>query len=148
MKPEHLQLQGDRVPVDSPSTFAPAHTTSARRVSVMLLSAPVIHSVYFLVAYFFVEIACSLGLLQGQVLGMSGVKAVVVGFTLISLALIVATAWPSYRAWRQTDQRSEVAGENTVRFMALNGLWLALLFGLVTLLMGLAVFLLYPCRAV
>ncbi|RIK57504.1 MAG: hypothetical protein DCC57_01825 [Chloroflexi bacterium] len=132
-----------------PSTeeITPTMPPAARRVALRLLGAPVIYSVYFLIAYFLVEIGCGLGFLQGRVAGMPALTAAVLALTVVALAAILAQGLPGYRQWRRArvGARDETGGD-TQRFASGVGVWLTLLFLLVTLLTGIAEVVLSRCR--
>ena len=116
-----------------------------------LLSGPLIYSAYFLAGYLFVEIACTAGLLQFQLWGMSMIAIVVVALTLVALALtLYATVW-TYRRWQQMQDRDERSlehgrlGEGPEQFMTFVGFLLNGLFAAIILLTGIPALTLWPC---
>lgn len=133
--------------VEPPTEEAvPTMPPAARTVAVRLLAAPVVYSLYFLVAYFLVEIGCTLGFLQGRVGGMSELTAVVVALTVVTVAAIVALGLPGYREWRQGRGARDDTGADAHRFASSAGVWLTLLFLLVTVATGIAQVVLSQCR--
>lgn len=122
---------------------------SSRALWFGLLSGPIIWSVQFLIVYLLVEIACQAGVLQTQVLGLELVSLLVIILTAASLASVAYGGLFSYRKFQQTGDGKVFDRENLsaspARFMALSGLALNLLFGLLILLMGIPAIVLAPC---
>ncbi|HXF63967.1 MAG TPA: hypothetical protein VNK95_20245 [Caldilineaceae bacterium] len=128
---------------------APVETgPSFRSVATMLLGAPAIYSIYFVAGYFLAEISCSLGLLQFELAGMNAMILIELVLAVLALAAIVGLAWRPYRRWRREPPRASRGepGGNTNRFAAAAGLWLSLYFALLTVLTGVAVLVVIPCR--
>jgi hypothetical protein len=129
---------------------APQETgPSFRAVTTMLLGAPVIYIIYFIVGYFLAEVACSLGILQFDLAGMNAMVLIELVLTFLALAAIVMLGRRPYRRWRRKPPAHDarwVSGGDAGRFAAVTGLGLTLYFALLTLLTGVAVLLVNPCR--
>jgi hypothetical protein len=123
----------------------PISTPAFRSVATRLLAAPVSYSLYFLIGYFGVEIACTLGFLQFSVAGMNAMVLTVLGLTALTLVVILLFGWPAYRQWRRARDIPDESGGDAERFAAAAGTGLALFFALLTVLTGVAVLTLNPC---
>jgi hypothetical protein len=122
-----------------------AASTRAQRRSLAfaVLTGPIAWTVYFLAGYSLTEAACRLPLLMGWV-GGAGLSAVSVGvlvLTVAALLVILYAGWLAYGHWR----RPAPAKSEMERFMAVSGLLLNALFGLLTIATGLPALVLAPC---
>jgi integral membrane sensor domain MASE1 len=115
--------------ITGPSTGGDLESKRERLTWVYLLTPPVAWTVYFMLVYLLVEAVCKLER------GEAAVLPVTLIFTLITLLLI---GYTSYRAYRQQqDQQQD--------FASFGSITLGLLFILLTLGVGLTVFVLRPC---
>ncbi len=65
---------------------------------ILLLAGPVLWTAHFLVAYFFVEVACAAGWLRFRFLGTDGISLVTVLVTLVAAALSTWLALAAFRS--------------------------------------------------
>jgi len=108
-----------------------------------LLAGPVVYAIYFMAVYLLVEAACREGLLQGTAWGLTGLQGVVVGLTVVSVAITFALA--RYAA-RDGQQANSTDAQRNHRFLAQAGLWLSYFFVVVTLVTGMPVLFIAVCR--
>ena len=136
-------------------------------LGVLLLSGPVIWSVYFLAGYSLVEASCSSSFLAGEIGGLPTVSIVVTVLTLLALGLSAFAGWRAYQHWRswKTPDEDLFLGDppfaafegkpdetfdlrESQAFMMLSALILSALFSLTILITGIPVLLLDPCGAI
>lgn len=130
-------------------TEAAPNRPSSRALWFGLLSGPIIWTVQFLAVYLLVEVACQAGILRGSFLGMETISFLVVLLTVASLIGVAYGGFFSYRNYQQVGGHGIFQRQNLDRspawFMALSGLALSLLFGLLILMMGIPAVVLAPC---
>lgn len=116
-----------------------------------VLAGPVIWSLYFIIGYGYVEVACKTPISGLPVWIYSGAAVIVIALTVISALPIVYAAWLSYKVWRRLrnnnppDAGTSYDPEGRNRFLALLGLQTSALFTLLTVLTGTAPFFLEVC---
>jgi hypothetical protein len=122
-----------------------------------LLAGPFVWGIYFLVGYLLIEAACKTTLFGFTFLGLTGISTIILGLTLVAI-LIVLYAGLAARRQQQAyagqqglaepadsfDHPQQMA-EGHTPFMAYAAVLLNILFALLIILTGLAVFFLYPC---
>ena len=127
-----------------------------RRMALGFVAGPLTWGIYFLAGYMLIEVACKSEAFGFSFLGLSGVSAVILGLTVAALLIVLFFAWWTYRKWqeRRTEVHQSDGGpfadsswlaEGHVRFMTFVGLLLNVLFAVIILFTGLAVFFLQPC---
>lgn len=127
--------------------------THFRTMTLGFIAGPLTWGIYFLAGYLLIEAGCKSELFGLSLLGLSGISTAVLGLTIIALSIVLFAGWWSYRTWR--DRRDEVPGTDNggpfeggswladgyVRFMTFVGMLLNVLFAVVIIFTGLAVFL-------
>lgn len=124
------------------STYVTGAREATRGLWLGLLAGPTIYAVYFIVGYLLAEAICQSDLLRIEA---SSLPELLTGVTVLALLLALTATFLNYRNWRRKQERQE-AEEGAVAFMAFGGLLLGLLFTLLIVVTGLAVFLLVPCQ--
>jgi hypothetical protein len=110
----------------------------------LVLLPPIIWSVYHLVGYFLVEVACQADWLTGMILGMRTLTAVVLFLTLLAL---LGTLWTGWRAWQAASSNGNhgSGGENRERFLGIVGSTFSIILVLTILADGASMIALRPC---
>lgn len=122
----------------------------ARGLVILLLAGPLVWTAHHLTGYLLVELSCRTGLLGGQIFGISVLRAVVIGLTIVALALTLYAGFRAYRNWQFTrEDRSENPETELVigrtRFLAQAGLLLNIIFAAIILLNGIPALFLRLC---
>ena len=120
---------------------------AARSLWLGLLAGPLTWAVYFILGYLLVEAVCKAGFLN---ISLFGLTALILLLTVIGLVITLYASLYNYRKWQQAPEKGSLdfddpLGHKPARFMALAGLLLSGLFGLIILLTGISVFILRPC---
>lgn len=100
-----------------------------------LVAGPLIWSVHLVASYALVSVACQWGFLQSELLGITGLRLVLLVFTAIAALVVLYTGYLAYGNWRDIhdNQRNDEKLENDrYHFMVysaviLNGLFFAIL---------------------
>lgn len=113
------------------------------------LAGPVVWSLYFLIGYGYIEVACRTPV-SGLPRWLYAISVpVVIGLTLLSTLAIVYAGWLAYRHWQmvKADRPPSTAydPDERNRFLALLGIQSCLLFGLLTAMTGTAALVLDVC---
>jgi hypothetical protein len=133
------------------SPVPPERRGQRRLLWFLLLSGPVIYTVYFLASWITAEYACLGEGLTFSVGGMNGVSLVVLALTLVTLGALLASTTLSWRAWRSRRGQEEAdatAYDNTAgteAAMAMVGLLLNGFFVIVTIMTGIPSLVLVAC---
>lgn len=115
-----------------------------------LLTGPIVWSVYFLVVYAIVEVACWAGLQGSDLEGLNALSFIVLGLTFAALLITFYFGFLAYRTWqRMSRHTANYAGQSQAEqrsgFMAFAGVLLSGLFALTILLNGIPALILRPC---
>jgi hypothetical protein len=114
-----------------------------------LLAGPLVYSVYFMLAYLAVEVACRLGWLQFTVGGTNGITVTVIGLTLVAVGVLVVSLLAGVGRWRRLRRGQSASKDselgNADLFLTLVGVLLDLIFIFVLLATGAPVLVLRPC---
>lgn len=133
------------------------HLPSARSLVIGMLAGPVVWIVYFMIGYLLIEAACKTPLFGFSLAGLRGISIVVIGLTLVALAVVVWAGRMAYHNWQQLrhEVEPETEAETALsaewlsvghgRFMAFTGLLLNSLFAIIIFATGLPALLLWPC---
>lgn len=100
-----------------------------------LAAGPVLWSVHLVASYALVSIACRWGLLQSELLGITGLRLVLLVFTVIAALVVFYAGFLAYGNWRDirdNERDGEPLENNRHLFMVysaliLNGLFFAIL---------------------
>ena len=122
----------------------------ARNLVLLLLAGPLIWSVYHIVGYLLVEVACRTGILAGRILGLSALWWILIVLTVAALLATLYAGFLAYRNWQDTRTISTEVEEadlvkGRTRFLALSGLLLNSLFAVIILLDGIPALVLRLC---
>ncbi len=116
-----------------------------------LLLSPLAWIVYFTLVYLVDETSCGLFYFRSTIGGVTAVTLILLGLTLVTL---LACAFSAYLGWqiRQTVAEAAVrpdvqrtTGESRDMFIGLSAILLSVLFALLTVAIGTAVWVLPPC---
>ena len=132
------------------------HTVARRQIPRLrslvaaLLAGPIIWSIYHIVAYVLMEVACRTPLLAGEVAGYATVSLVVVVLGVFCVILIAAFGVFSYLRFRRIDRQGAGGedpdrAESAARFLALSAVLLSVLFALLVVLAAVPALFLSPC---
>lgn len=115
-----------------------------------LLAGPVIWSLYFMGGYGLTEFACKMGLLRPSAPPLNWLTATIIVLTLLSLGLVVYAAIYGYRHWDRLNEAQLGASEHdlilsTREFLAVAGIFLNILFGVLILITGIPPLFLSTC---
>lgn len=109
----------------------------------ILLASPISWAVYFTAVYLLVEAACNIGLWR---------NAAATIILVLMVPTLIITAGVTYQSWQATQNREPVADpsgevnhEDTNYFIGQVGVWLNLLFVILTIGVGVTAFALQPC---
>jgi hypothetical protein len=133
------------------SHISPKRHKQWRLLWYILLSAPIIYTVYFIAAWITAEYACLGNGFTFSFGGMNGVSLVVLALTLVTLVALLAGTVLAWRAWRSRRRQEETDGAayddtaGTEAAMALMGLLLNLFFVVVTVMTGIPSLMLVAC---
>jgi hypothetical protein len=110
----------------------------------ILLASPIAWSVYFIFVYLLIEAACGIGLLRGAA------EALVLIGMLPTLAIIIYAARQGQSVQKQADSaeteaKEEINPSHMQQFAGQVGLWLGVVFVLLTLAVGVTALALQPC---
>jgi hypothetical protein len=118
------------------------------------LSGPIVWSLHFLIGYGLTEIACRLGILESQVMGLPVLSIIILLLTLAALLITLFAGVLAYRNWQDLKRASlapslatglQRVDQDSGRFMAFGGLLLNGLFSFLILATGLPTLVLSPC---
>jgi hypothetical protein len=110
-----------------------------------LLVAPIIYTVYFMVAYLAVEAACTLGWFAFDAGGTNGITVVVIAATIVALLAILLSLLQGVRTLRRPAPPRDPAVGDAERFVTHIGVMLDVLFVFLVLATGAPALLLAPC---
>jgi len=110
----------------------------------LLLAGPIIWSVYHIIGYFLVEIACTRNLPSGPLLSVTAMTLIVAVLTLLSLGGIAITGFLSYRLMRQADEQQTGVQERE-HFLGMVSALFNIVLALTVLADGASLLVLGPC---
>lgn len=136
----------------APASFTPPVRRRGRRfLWYIVLSGPVIYTVYFIAAWAVAEYSCLGNGLTFSLGGMNGVSLVVLALTLVTLVALLASTALAWRAWRRRRDQADADHSEydnsvgTEAAMAFVGLLLNTFFVVVTLMTGIPSLVLVAC---
>jgi heme/copper-type cytochrome/quinol oxidase subunit 2 len=116
-----------------------------KRLWTMLLSGPVVYTVYFLAVWVLSEFGCLSGLQRVGLFGWSAVALGIVVLTAIAALIIVTMGILSVVRWREFRTGTELQ-RGFPRFMTFVGAWLNGIFAVVVILTGVSMYIGEFCR--
>jgi len=128
------------------STYTANGHKEARGLWVGLLAAPVLYALYFIVGYLFTEATCeqNLLILRSAHIGSEQIASLIGIFSGVVMIATLFIAAVSFWRWRTYGERDDDIGE-AFAFLAFGAFLLSVLFSLLVLVTGIAVFFVDPC---
>lgn len=116
----------------SQHSYQPANP---RQLWSTLAAGPLIWSVHLVASYALVSVACQWGFLQSELLGITGLRLVLLVFTVLAALAVFYAGFLAYGDWRRirnNEQDDNMLENDRYRFMVysavgLNGLFLTIL---------------------
>lgn len=124
---------------------APPASSHRRFWWLRLLVAPILYTVYFVLAYLAVEAACTLGWFTFDVGGTNGITVVVLALTLLTLLAVLFSLLQGVRTLRRPAPPADPQVGDADRFVTQIGVMLDVLFVFLVLATGAPALLLAPC---
>jgi hypothetical protein len=113
-----------------------------------LAAGPVIWAIHLSVAYALLAVSCQWDFFRFTVLGIDGVRFILIVFTVIAGLVILAGGWLSYNSWQDLRARPAQEGKEPIgrfRFMTRSGMLLSGIFFFSTILSIVPILMLPAC---